>query len=628
MRFCKFWCLVCCLLNLIGYAQIGIGTTNPRAVLDIHSATSGILMPRLTTKERLAIENPAQALTVYDLDLGCFTFWHNNQWHFLCGENDILTPEEDIDDDDDGIRDTDEIANCIANGEEVVFTIDETTVPDNPSRTSNGNIDENTGTKYTTIRGNYFTPCGVGTWSFTKNQNSNDESLFNNNMDELDNVWDLTTPPVGLVNSDKKLYFHFKRRSNDKPYLIDGEFKFNGPPIKPIICGNTELIQPTSEKPELVGPRFKFAIKNMWFDWPGNESVTIYDPDNQTIKNNGVSISQNEKIFIRNNGNSRPRMRNLNWEARLPKTNRFSIYTDKTGKVEEGFGLRAVVSSTNYNFDDNDGIVSSLDIDSDNDGIYDLVEAGYKAYDTNSDGVLNTNDNGYIDANNNGMHDTLEGLTPSDSNGNGVLDAYELDADSDTCLDVYEAGFTDANNDGVLDGTGTDNSNGKVTGNTDGYTDPGTTFQNANFCKECGESSEYEYDSGVSGDIIFEPDEIVTIQDENGNPVDVINSLKISINVNGEKQVKIKHREVNGYKVPIHINKIEIIVTNNTGQVKFSPTGNWPYPIHTNCEITFNGTNMTPGVTQGRLKYDSNILVEPTTINNGYSCQDVKAECN
>ena len=44
------------------------------------------------------------------------------------------------------------------------------------------------------------------------------------------------------------------------------------------------------------------------------------------------------------------------------------------------------------------------------------------------------------------------------------------------------------------------------------------------------------YDSGISGDIIFEPKEFVTIEDENGNPIDVINSLKININVNGENK--------------------------------------------------------------------------------------------
>jgi hypothetical protein len=609
-------------------AQVGIGTTNPKAVLDINSASSGILMPRLTTKERLAIENPAQALTVYDLDLGCFTFWHNNQWHCLCGENDVLSPDEDIDDDDDGIRDTDEIANCIANGKDVIFTINEATVPDNPSRTSNKNIDESTGTKYTSITGHYFTPCGVGTWTFTKNQNNDDESVFNNNMDEENRVVDITTPPVGTVNSNKKLYFHFKRRNNEDLYSIDGTFTFSGPPIKPIFCANSELVQNPSNS-NLVGPKFKYAFEQMKFDWPGNEKATIIDPNNQTNKKNGSVIGQNQKINIENNANnSRPRMRSLTWEVELPEVSNFDIYTNKTGRSEEGIALRAIAANSNYSFNDNDGIASSLDIDSDNDGIYDVVEAGFKAYDTNGDGILNSNDNGYLDTNNNGMHDSLENLTPKDTNGNGVLDAYELDADGDTCLDVYEAGFTDTDNDGDLDGTGIDNSNGKVTGNTDGYTDPGTTFQNANFCKECGESSEYEYDSGTSGDIIFEPKEFVTIEDENGNPVDVINSLKININVNGEKQIKIKHRVDNGYKVPIHINKIDINITNNTGQVKFSPTGNWPYPIHTNCEITFNGVSMTPGVNQGRLKYDSNILKEPSIINNGYSCEDVNADCN
>ena len=473
-------------------AQVGIGTTNPKAVLDINSASSGILMPRLTTKERLAIENPAQALTVYDLDLGCFTFWHNNQWHCLCGENDVLSPEEDIDDDDDGIRDTDEIANCIANGEDVIFTINESTVPDNPSRTSNGNIDESTGIKYSTITGYYFTPCGVGTWSFTKNTNSNDESVFNNNMDEDDNVVDITTPPVGTVSPT--LYFHFKRRNNEDIYSIDGTFTFSGPPIKPIFSANSELVQNSSNS-NLIGPKFKYAFEQMKFDWPGIEKATIIDPNNQTNRKNGFVIAQNQKINIKNNdnaNNSRPRMRSLTWEVELPEVSNFNIYTNKTGRSEEGIALRAVASSsTNYSFNDNDGIVNSLDIDSDNDGIYDLVEAGFKAYDTNGDGVLNSNDNGYLDTNNNGMHDTVESLTPKDTNSNGVLDAYELDADSDTCLDVYEAGFTDIDNDGDLDGTGYDNSNGKVTGNTDGYTDPGTTFQNANFCKECGESSEF-----------------------------------------------------------------------------------------------------------------------------------------
>ena len=40
----------------------------------------------------------------------------------------------------------------------------------------------------------------MGTWSFTKIDNNNDDSVFNNNMD---NSKPVTTPPVGIVNSQK-----------------------------------------------------------------------------------------------------------------------------------------------------------------------------------------------------------------------------------------------------------------------------------------------------------------------------------------------------------------------------------------------------------------------------------------
>ena len=623
----KFW-LVILLLTVSTYnvAQVGIGTTNPKAVLDINSASSGILMPRLTTKERLAIENPAQALTVYDLDLGCFTFWHNNQWHCLCGENDVLSPNEDIDDDDDGIKDTDEIANCIANGEDVIFTINEATVPDNPIRTSNGNIIESTGTKYTKITGNYFTSCGMGTWSFTKIDNNNDDSVFNNNMD---NRKEVTTPPVGIVNSDKKLYFHFKRSNNSTAYAIQGEFSFNGPPIQPIFTANTNVVQANGN----TGAEFRYAFNEMWFDWEGNEKAINVDPDNQTNKNNGKQISQNERININNNsGGKDPRIKSLTWEVKLPEISNFNIYTDKSGLSEEGIALRAIAtSSTNYSFNDNDGIASSLDIDSDNDGIYDVVEAGFKAYDTNGDGVLNSSDNGYLDTNNNGMHDTLEGLTPKDTNNNGVLDAYELDADSDTCLDVYEAGFTDLENDGILDGTGIDNSNGKVTGNIDGYTDPGTLFQNDTYCgeKDCPDDFDELLNSGVSGSYTYEPKKYFYKE----NKCDVVNKLTLEIKVNGEVDFKIKNRIVNGKKIPIHINTIEININPNIdGAIKFRPNDH--EVIHSACEIFLNGRKEELGVTlyddngKIRVKYENPPINTPENLSKNYTCDELQVECN
>ena len=50
--------------------SVGMGTTSPEAtaLLDLTSTNKGLLVPRLTAAQRLAIANPANALLVYDLD--------------------------------------------------------------------------------------------------------------------------------------------------------------------------------------------------------------------------------------------------------------------------------------------------------------------------------------------------------------------------------------------------------------------------------------------------------------------------------------------------------------------------------------------------------------------------------
>lgn len=51
--------------------NVGIGTQTPHAsaMLDISSSTKGLLAPRMTTVQRIAISNPAKGLLVYDTDL-------------------------------------------------------------------------------------------------------------------------------------------------------------------------------------------------------------------------------------------------------------------------------------------------------------------------------------------------------------------------------------------------------------------------------------------------------------------------------------------------------------------------------------------------------------------------------
>lgn len=95
---------------------------------------------------------------------------------------------------------------------------------------------------------------------------------------------------------------------------------------------------------------------------------------------------------------------------------------------------------------DGDGVPDQLDFDSDNDGIPDYNEA------QGSFLVAYTN----VDANNDGIDDAYgTGITPVDSDNDGVVDYLDLDSDNDGIHDLNESGSgaTDANANGIIDGT-------------------------------------------------------------------------------------------------------------------------------------------------------------------------------
>jgi len=96
---------------------------------------------------------------------------------------------------------------------------------------------------------------------------------------------------------------------------------------------------------------------------------------------------------------------------------------------------------------DGDGIPNELDLDSDGDGIPDLVEAGGK--DENGDGRVD----GFEDANQNGADDALEAapLQLPDTDGDGIPDFLDGDSDDDGATDAREAGGEDRDGDGMLD---------------------------------------------------------------------------------------------------------------------------------------------------------------------------------
>src|SRR5262249_11339230 len=99
---------------------------------------------------------------------------------------------------------------------------------------------------------------------------------------------------------------------------------------------------------------------------------------------------------------------------------------------------------------DGDGIPNMLDLDSDGDGIPDIIEAGGTDAngDGRVDTMTDTNGNGLADSVEPARGGTA--LPFPDTDHDGVDDHRDLDSDGDGIADVLEAGGTDANRDGRL----------------------------------------------------------------------------------------------------------------------------------------------------------------------------------
>jgi len=112
---------------------------------------------------------------------------------------------------------------------------------------------------------------------------------------------------------------------------------------------------------------------------------------------------------------------------------------------------------------DGDGVIDSLDLDADNDGLLDLLESGQEVseVDTNGDGILDSS----IDSDNDGLMDVADlndndptsigNVMPLDTDGDDRPDFQDLDSDNDGLSDLIEATIpaeNDGNNDGMIDG--------------------------------------------------------------------------------------------------------------------------------------------------------------------------------
>jgi hypothetical protein len=126
-----------------------------------------------------------------------------------------------------------------------------------------------------------------------------------------------------------------------------------------------------------------------------------------------------------------------------------------------GTGMPAWTDTNNdgvndYYDSDLDGVINAFDLDSDNDGIADVIENG--GVDTNGDGKIDCT----TDANADGLRDCVAttGLTLRDLDGDGFANQFDLDSDNDGIPDIREVLGTDSNNDGKADSFTDSNTNG------------------------------------------------------------------------------------------------------------------------------------------------------------------------
>ena len=136
---------------------------------------------------------------------------------------------------------------------------------------------------------------------------------------------------------------------------------------------------------------------------------------------------------------------------------------------------------------DNDGVDDYLDLDSDNDGIADAIEAQPTAgYNSPSIGT-DTDGDGVVDTFDSGSGHGGDFSAPEDTDGDGTADYLDDDSDNDGVDDITESGLNPgADNDG--DGIA-DNVAPNSYADTDGtVTDPATDLDN-----EAGDTSEVGY---------------------------------------------------------------------------------------------------------------------------------------
>ncbi len=370
---------------------------------------------------------------------------------FIDTDNDGIVDIDDLDDDNDGIPDEEEgicdQVNTFDVSSEGWFTIndnDNNKIQSDPASHSRDS-------KTSSVKCNINT-TGLANMSIAGASPTGTDYIVD--ADPNDGINYLRSPDFGGI---------------DLSNLLGGQVEYDAYNYKVGETGDPGWITETSESDR--------KARVFLFDTNGNSVSSIFDltPEQLTNWENGFWNTIKVPLVEANWSGSSP---SVDLESVLSNYSYISIRmefifagnTQDCNSTEyyaiDNVGL-SNLSGGNATCDfDNDGIPNSLDLDSDNDGILDVYEAG--GTDENGDGIIDDftdiDMDGLNDAqdniNNGGANEVTTGtpLPITNTDGSGAPDYIDIDADDDGIVDNIEGQYTnlyqpplnaDDDNDGI-----------------------------------------------------------------------------------------------------------------------------------------------------------------------------------
>lgn len=210
------------------------------------------------------------------------------------------------------------------------------------------------------------------------------------------------------------------------------------------------------------------------------------------------------------------------------------------GGLGNDIAIDDITVSQKYCDMDHDNEPDVVDLDDDNDGIPDVVEAGFKAL-SNNKSVMDISDSTlWKDVNENGLNDSADPTLISnyytayvpDSDGDGIYDFMDLDSDNDTIFDIDEGqkdGYYVSNTYGSYNGDGDVDGDGRG----DGVDTDGDGILDLNDDSSAYGSTYKAYPTNTDGDSL--PDYLDLTS--NGSTKDIAGTLYASLDANSDGKI-------------------------------------------------------------------------------------------